>query len=273
METLINSALSSGMQGKALALHLRAIGVTSWKALNASALWKFRDELARTVAPSTVKTYCASLAALIERNADKLKLPADWRKALQVRGELPIKTYLTTSELAQLRVVTTSTRKQAYVKAVFIAAAMTGQRLSDITTTPPEAIQCGMLSYNSIKTGQTATVPVSASTEALIHKAAEFDGTITVKGFNEIIRELCRKAGINTRVRVFKAGKALTGEKWQFVSSHTARISFCTNLARMGVPILDISRMAGHSSISMTERYIVPTAPRLNEQAMRYLGN
>lgn len=273
MQSLINSALSSGVQGKALAYHLREIGVTSWRSLNIAALWKFRDELARTVAPSTVKTYCASLAALIERNSDKLRLPSDWRKVLQARNETPIKTYLTPEELARLRGVAPSTKKQAYVKAVFLAAAVTGQRLSDIKATKPEAVQGGVLSYNSIKTGQTATVPVSASTEALIHEASEFNGSITVKGFNEIIRELCRKAGINTRVRVFKAGKALTGEKWQFVSSHTARISFCTNLARMGVPILDISRMAGHSSISMTERYIVPTAPRLNEQAMRYLGN
>ncbi len=38
--------------------------------------------------------------------------------------------------------------------------------------------------------------------------------------FNNNIRNICRKAGITEAVKVFKAGKEVEGEKWEFVSSH-----------------------------------------------------
>ncbi|UVV52623.1 hypothetical protein NXY15_24270 [Bacteroides thetaiotaomicron] len=53
--------------------------------------------------------------------------------------------------------------------------------------------------------------------------------------FNNNIRNICRKAGITEAVKVFKAGKEVEGEKWEFVSSHTARRSFATNLYLRGV--------------------------------------
>ena len=37
--------------------------------------------------------------------------------------------------------------------------------------------------------------------------------------FNNNIRNICRKAGITEAVKVFKAGKEVEGEKWEFVSA------------------------------------------------------
>lgn len=39
-------------------------------------------------------------------------------------------------------------------------------------------------------------------------------------------------------------------------SPHQARHSFCTNMLDMGVPLLDVSRLAGHSSVTVTQRYL-----------------
>ena len=89
-------------------------------------------------------------------------------------------------------------------------------------------------------------------------------------GYNKAIRRLCKRAGLTERVKVFKAGEHDKGEKWEFVSSHTARISFASNLANLGVPLIDISRMLGHTSVVTTQRYIINTKPELDARALRY---
>ena len=61
---------------------------------------------------------------------------------------------------------------------------------------------------------------------------------------------------------MFHAGKEETGKKYRFISSHTGRRSFATNLSKKGVPLEQIAVMMGHTSngkpnIQMTMRYIV----------------
>ena len=80
-----------------------------------------------------------------------------------------------------------------------------------------------------------------------------------------------RLAGIDAEVKVRKAGKDYTARKWECVSGHTARISFCTNLAVAGVPLCDIKTLAGHTSEAMTERYIAAHTPKLGSRALEML--
>jgi site-specific recombinase XerD len=88
--------------------------------------------------------------------------------------------------------------------------------------------------------------------------------------YNRIIRRLCERAGITERVKVFKAGEHKKGQKWEYCSSHTARISFATNLANLGVPLLEVSKMMGHTTIQQTERYVVKTKAELDVKALKY---
>lgn len=88
--------------------------------------------------------------------------------------------------------------------------------------------------------------------------------------FNKTIREICRKCNINSKIKLFKAGQEVTGEKWKFVSSHTARRSFATNIYLIGADLYSISRMMGHSSIEMTERYICCGLKDQSDKVMEY---
>ena len=45
-------------------------------------------------------------------------------------------------------------------------------------------------------------------------------------------------------------------EKWQLVSTHTARRSFATNMYLMGVPSITIMRITGHKTEKAFMRYI-----------------
>ncbi|WP_240052269.1 tyrosine-type recombinase/integrase, partial [Bacteroides intestinalis] len=78
------------------------------------------------------------------------------------------------------------------------------------------------------------------------------------------------KAGITEAVKVFKAGKEVEGEKWEFVSSHTARRSFATNLYLRGADLYSISQMMGHASVEMTQNYLCCGLREQSAQVMEY---
>ena len=103
-----------------------------------------------------------------------------------------------------------------------------------------------------------------------IERVQANESELPLMTYNRIIRRLCERAGITERVKVFKAGEHQKGQKWEYVSSHTARISFATNLANLGVPILDVSKCMGHTSTQMTERYVVKTKAELDTRALKY---
>lgn len=66
------------------------------------------------------------------------------------------------------------------------------------------------------------------------------EGTMNPAQFNKHLERLLVRLGL--------PGTAFT--------PHSLRHSFCTNLLKAGVPILTVSRLAGHSSVQITERYI-----------------
>ena len=72
----------------------------------------------------------------------------------------------------------------------------------------------------------------------------------------------CLSAGINSPV-VITSGKYKRDdpyEKWELVSSHTARRSACTNMFLKGIPTSAIMKISGHKKESTFMKYIKVTA-------------
>jgi site-specific recombinase XerD len=84
--------------------------------------------------------------------------------------------------------------------------------------------------------------------------------TISNQNFNDYLKELAEIAGLNQNVIRHEnnnRGKVeVYYKKYQLISSHTARRSFCTNAYIMGVPTLAIMAISGHKSESAFLRYI-----------------
>ena len=274
MNTTLSAAISrhAGKQAPALLKHLDAAGITDWQDLTKSHLFDFRDALIDEVATSSARTYLAVLKAVLSRFEDEVNFCREYREIFHVKNEKPVKTYLTVAELKRLEGVEVRSGIELQVKYQFLIGAYTGMRISDIRAVTEENVRDGQLSYVSKKTAVHAVVPCSERVQGYIKWVQTNEQDITLAGYNTAIRRLCQRAGITARVKVYKAGASLAGEKWQFVSSHTARISFCTNLADLHVPLLDISRMAGHTSTSMTERYVVNTKINLPQAALKYFA-
>ena len=271
METLQTTIEKhTGKQSFALLKHLSdCFGeVPEWGGLSKTHLNEFREYLLENVSQASARTYAAALKAVIKKYCETDICP-NFAEILTIRNEQPMKIYLTVEELERLENVQTRTANERLVKLQFIVGAYTGARISDIMNLTEENIQGSCLRYVSQKTKVCSTIPCKPCILDYLKEIKTLK-PVTVMAYNQLIRKLCKFAGIDERVKVFKAGKDLTGEKWQFVSSHTARVSFCTNLAGAGTPLLDISRMAGHTNTATTERYIVQSEVKLNDKAMEY---
>ena len=71
-------------------------------------------------------------------------------------------------------------------------------------------------------------------------------------------------------MKIFRKGRYETGQKWEFIASHTARRSFATNLALLNVPILQIAKRMGHSDIKQSYRYVCCSIGKLDDEAERF---
>lgn len=271
MKTLYEALRAHTPQHQALIKHLEASGIHEWGDLTRANLADFRDYLANEVAPSSAKTYLASLRAIMGRYQDEGVIPfTKFSEVLKGKGERPVKTFLTPEEIERLSKVRTNDANERYVLDEFIVGCRIGCRHSDLEQLSEENISNGYLTYTSIKTGITATIPCSDDTLARISRVRERVAPMRLATYNTIIRRLCLRAGLTERVKVHKGGVDKVGPKYLFISSHSARISLCTNLAYMGVPLNDIASLVGHRSVTTTQNYIVRQTPKLNEEAMAY---
>ena len=267
----------TGSHAGAIGSRLSKAGISSFDDCTRERLYALRDIFLDTCSPGAAKTYLSEFKSYLARYGEGRVPCKDYDKILRVKGgERPVKTYLTPEELGKVAAFVPLSKSERLVQNLFIISTRTGLRHSDVAKLRPESITpradgSGSLTYVAEKTGITATLPVSADTIRRI-KACAGAAPLSLMHYNRVLREICRESGIDTPVATHRGGKDHYGPKWEFVSSHTGRISFCTNLSRLGVALIDISRMAGHSSTAMTERYIVPGAITLPETAMAYLG-
>lgn len=253
--------------------HLAAAGITRWGDFSRESLYEFHDLICGSLAPSSAKTVSAYLKSLLNRYQDALELPIGWEKIIAVKASKPTKTYLTEKDLEKLERVRPRTKKQEFVKNVFLICAFTGLRVGDALRVTPQNIVDGNLHFVAEKTRKAGAIPLKKGLEEKIRWVSEhLELKVSLPSYNEAIRSLCRRAGIDEEVVVYKAGKERRGPKWMFISSHTARVSTASCLDRRGVPIGDISRLLQHSGVGMTERYIVRDHIELSENAMEFFN-
>ena len=271
MRTL-HEAIQAHAKGAAPALtrYLNECELNDWQDLTRANLNDFRDLVTERVAQSSARTYFAVFKAILGRYEDDAPICKDYASILKAKNEKPVKTFLTMKELERLEKVEPRTKYEQIVLDEFLIGAYTGMRISDAKEISEENMSDDCISYVSIKTGVHAVVPMKKGIDERIRRVQANDCELNLMTYNRVLRTLCQRAEITERVKVFKAGEHKKGEKWEYCSSHTARISFATNLAILGVPLLDISKCMGHTSVQMTERYVVKTKAELDVRALKY---
>ena len=260
--------------GGCLKKHLAAVGINEWDDITRESLYDLCDELTASVARSSAKTILAWFKALLGRYCESVTLPQGWQKILQTRADNNKKTYLNETELEQFAGVEPHTAKQVMIQNLFLICAYTGLRISDAAGLTTRNIVDGVLHFTAKKTGKAGAIPLKKGLEARIAwvEKHKYLASVTPKYYIDTVQSIARQAGINSPVVVKKAGVEKTGPKWQFITSHTARVSTATCLHRRGVPVEDITAVLQHSDTAMTERYIVRDHVELSQTAMEFFS-
>jgi len=229
---------------------------------------RLQDILLNNLSNNSARTYLAIIKSVLSKYGDgtNFSLP-------NVRGERSVSIFLNKDELRRIDEVERLTDIQNYVRQQFLICAYTACRIGDGERLNEFKLNNGCLSYVSQKTKIMAQIPISEKTAAMVRFCLNNHRDMTRAQYNEAIKAVCRKAKISTPVKVFKGGVEREGQKWEFVSSHTARRSFATNLYLSGVDLVHIARMMGHTDTKTTERYICQVEIELNDTARKFLLN
>lgn len=110
------------------------------------------------------------------------------------------------------------------------------------------------------KTDTVVNVLLSPSAISIVEKYNYELPKISNQKFNTYIKEFCKITGINDKVTVtiIKGGKKhiTETEKYNVISSHTARRTGATLLLTNGIPIPMIMQLTGHKTLSEFQKYI-----------------
>ena len=246
----------------------------TWEDMTDTILKDFVDDLYESgMAPSSIRTVCAELKAILNNNLE-FNIPSErFDKILSIKGQISQAVYLTRDEIETIVIYTPRTMVEQFVHRNFVIEALTGARKVDAEklTINNCNFETGLLSYVPQKTPNiVVSVPVDERMGLRNFLSDTYYRDCCTDVFNETIRTICRESGISEMCTIQKRGETVSAPKWQLVSSHTGRRSFATNLYLAGVSIEDIALMMGHGkNIETTKRYICAER-QLNANVMSY---
>jgi integrase len=159
------------------------------------------------------------------------------------------------------------------VRDLFIVGCHTGLRFGDGGHLTADNIKGGFIEVRQAKTGDPVAIPIHPVVKTIIAKYnGNLPAAISNQKTNEYLKEICQQVeclqqpASKTRT---KGGVKVTVsyERWQIVSSHTARRSFATNAYLQGIPTVTIMAITGHKTEKSFLKYIKVT-PREHAKIM-----
>lgn len=195
----------------------------------------------------------------------------DFRKSGFTKpGEEVNHIYLNMEEITEIKNIDYSKRPQLdNARDLFVLAASTGLRVSDYKKLTHENIKSHSsgLKYLKIKTqktGKIVNIPLHRNVISIMKKRGnKFPKMMPSQKINDALKIIGKKAKLNEEIEIEKTiGGIKTNikyKKWQLLTNHTARRSFCTNAYKAEMPIYDIMSMSGHTSEKTFYNYIKAT--------------
>ena len=148
------------------------------------------------------------------------------------------------------------------VRDVFVVGCFTAMRFSDNSTIDPSAIRNNRLEFVQKKTGGKVTIPIHPLVNTILKK---YDNALPKvpknNEFNRIIKLVgeklpCLHVPFKKQVTYGRELKELVDLKFNYLQTHTARRSFCSNEYLKGTDPLIIMSNSGRRSHKSFMRYI-----------------
>jgi integrase len=222
----------------------------------------YKKKLSENTIGKYIKTLKTFLNEASERGYNKYSNYKS--KRFKVSQEDTEQVYLTEDELMKIYDLDLSENKKLdRVRDLFIIAAYTALRFSDINQVKSENIikNGTQLKIRTHKTGEPVVIPLHWTVKEIFEKHNHnVPDTISNQKMNQYIKDICRMAEINQSInkRIKKGGMTVNQkfEKYQLVSTHTARRSGATNMYLAGIPTISIMKITGHKTEKAFLRYI-----------------
>lgn len=175
-------------------------------------------------------------------------------------SEVPETIALTRDELEALWTCDTFTQMERKAADLFIIGTLSVARWEDYSRLTMDNVSDGMLNYEQLKTGRTVILPASPRLVECLRRNGGRAPVLSQQKFNEAIKRACRKIGMTAKLHVSRSRGAVrvseAKERWEMVSSHTARRTGATCLYLSGVPIKRCMLLSGHTTESNFLRYV-----------------
>ena len=171
--------------------------------------------------------------------------------------------YLTTAEMDAIYDLKLTDIVEQETRDLFIVGCETGLRYSDFSRIKKEHFANDRINIFQTKVKSKVTIPISARLREILEKYNYSLPQRTDKGltdFNENVRKIGELAEIKERVVIQQTRGTKRQEKffykYELMSSHTCRRSFCTNKFLKGVPVKVIMAISGHKTEKAFMKYL-----------------
>jgi hypothetical protein len=143
----------------------------------------------------------------------------------------------------------------------FVVACLTGLRFSDFSLIEPHDLRDGLLYKKQKKSDHWVVIPLRKEAGEMLEQLFRQNWQMSSNpDFNRNIKTIGKLAGINNLITfMHKKGSTqikVTKAKCDWITSHTARRSFCTNEFLAGTPVKIIMQISGHKKEKDFYRYI-----------------
>lgn len=215
-----------------------------------------------------IKTLKAFLNDATERGINR-KLDFKSRR-FKVTKEPVENIYLNEDELEVLYQMDLTTNKRLErVRDLFLVGCWTGLRFSDFNTiNPTDIIDNEYIEIETKKTRQKVVIPLNSIVQDIMRRYKEatpnsMPPPISNVKMNMYVKELGELADISSIEMLGRTKGGVetrkTYQKFQLITTHTARRSFATNMYLRGVPTITIMAITGHRTEKAFMQYIKVT--------------
>jgi integrase len=193
-------------------------------------------------------------AAMNEAFKNKLHKNEDF-KTFRKEMEQIDAIYLTNEEVTKIaELPLCGSHKMA--RDIFVVGCHTGMRFSDYSRLSMNDISDGIIHLITQKCKTPVDIPAHPRVISILQAYGGEMPKMSSQKFNSYIKEVCKEAGLKDSILVRKSGKHVRHEKWELVSSHTARRTGLTNMYKAGIPTYRCMMISGHKTEQVFLTYL-----------------
>ena len=212
---------------------------------------------------NTVGVHVKDLKAVMnEAYRRKLHSNTDYRMFYKPQTEVD-RVFFTEEEIRRMYGLSLPPMQEK-VRDIIVLGCYVAQRHGDYSVITKDDIkEDGYIHITQRKGGNRIVIPVHPVVREILDKYGGYPPVLSQQVVNREIKKIAREAGITEKIQVteIKGGEKSVRyrEKWEMVSTHTARRSGITNALLAGVPRQECMYLSGHRSESAFNRYVCIT--------------